>query len=229
MSHLRAEFGHLVDFVDVTSGKVVQAVEVLLVGRDDEAVARLVHGDDGLEDGALALLNPLAHAVEVGTEVDAGREDALVVLTLALAVELLPPFADVVELGLEVDENLNLLASGIEGVAGGGVLGSDVLGKGHGGSRSTLHLDGTCHEGADVVSGNGDGQQADGGEHAEASAHVVRDDVGLVALLRGKGACSATDGIGDADDDATGDVDAALVLALLLQQTEGQGGLGGGT
>ena len=229
MGHLGAELGHLVHFINVLAGKVVEAVEVLLVGGDGEAVARGLHGDDRLEDGAFALLNPLAHAVEVGAEIDAGREDALALLTLALAVELFPPLADVVELRLEVDENLNLLASGVKGVTGGSILGSDVVGIGDGGGSSLLHLDGTGHEGTDVVAGNGDGQQANGGEDAEPSAHVVGDDVGLVALLRGKGAGGTADSVGDADDDAAGCFHAALLFALLLQQTEGKGGLGGGT
>jgi non-ribosomal peptide synthetase component F len=60
--------------------------------------------------------------VQVGSEVDRSREDALLVLTLRLAVELLPPLRHEVQLGLEVNHNLNLLATLIETVAECGIL-----------------------------------------------------------------------------------------------------------
>ena len=80
-----------------------------------------VDRNDRLEDRPLALLDPLAHGVEVGGEVDSGGEEAAVVLALALAVELLPPLANVVQLGVEIGQDLDLLAAAIERLAGGGV------------------------------------------------------------------------------------------------------------
>ncbi len=83
----------------------------------------ILHADDSLEDGALALLNPLAHRVEVGGEVNAGGIDTQVVLALALAIELLPPLCHEVQFGLVVGQNLYLLASLVERIASGCILG----------------------------------------------------------------------------------------------------------
>ncbi len=196
-----------------------------LVGGDTQLVVDVGHGDDGLEDGALAVLNPLAHGVEVGGEVDGCGEDALVVLALALAVELLPPFCEVVESGVVVDENLDLLAGAVEGVACGGIYLGALVGTAEYG---LLALACALHQGLDVVAGHGDGEQAHGGEHGEAAAHVVGDDVGLVAFLVGQRAECAALGVGDGHDALAAVSWPSGSLELLLEQAEGDGGLCGG-
>ena len=133
------------------------------------------------------------------------------------------------QLGLVVDEDLNLLAIGIEGVAGSGIEGSDILLEGYLGSGGSLHVGSTLDECLDVVSGNGDRQQAYGSEHREAATHIVGDDEALVAFVVGCSAGSTTLGVGNSYDDLAGNVDAALVFTLLLEQTEGEGSLGSGT
>ena len=80
-----------------------------------------------------------------------------------------------------------------------------------------------------IESGTCNRQQTHRREHREASAHVVGNDERLVAFLVGAGAGSATLGIGDGYDDILCLFLAHLCLALLLQQTEGQGCLRGGT
>ena len=121
MGQAGAELGHLVDLVHAAASQVVQPVEVVGVRGDGERALGGVDRNDRLEDRPLALLDPLAHRVEVGGKVDSGGEDAFVVLTLALAVELLPPLANVVQLGVEIGQDLDLLAAAIERLAGGGV------------------------------------------------------------------------------------------------------------
>lgn len=74
---------------------------------------------------------------------------------------------------------------------------------------------------------HGDGQQTYWSEHREASAHVVGNDETLVAFLVGTCAGCTTLGIRHGHDDLLGKFLTALVLTLLLQQTEGQGSLGG--
>ena len=107
-------------------------------------------------------------------------------------------------------------------------MGSKVFPCRHVLAAGLLHLLGTFHKGLDVEAGTGDGQQAHGREHGETAAHVVGDDVALVALLVSTCACGAALGIGDGHNDFFGHLLPALGLALLLQQTEGEGGLGGG-
>ena len=92
MSQTGAEFGHLVYFVNALASEEVQTVKVLLVAGEEQLLLRLLDADNGLEDGTLAILNPLSHGVEVGGEVNTGREDTLLVLTFGLTIELLPPF-----------------------------------------------------------------------------------------------------------------------------------------
>ena len=229
VGELGAEFGHFVHFVHALAGQEVEAVEVLLVGGDAEAAVGLFDGEHGLEDGALAVLDPLAHGVEVGGEVDGCGEDAFVLLALALAVELFPPLADVVEFGVVVGEDFDFLAALVEGVAHGGVDGAGVLAEGGAYGGGLLHGYGALHEGFDVEPGHGDGQEAYGGEHGEAAAHVVGDDEAGVAFLVGRGAGCAAAGVGDGYDDFAGHFLAALVFALFLEEAEGEGGLGGRT
>ena len=61
VSDAGAELSHLVDFVDALACDVVEAVEVGFVGGDAELTLCAAYRDYGLEDGALAFLNPLAH------------------------------------------------------------------------------------------------------------------------------------------------------------------------
>ncbi len=152
-----AEFGHFVDLIDAFSGNVIEAVEIVVVGRDQRLVLRRFNGNNGLKYRAFAILDPLSHGVEVGRVVDGSREDAFFVFTLAFAVELFPPFSEVVELGVIVDKDLYLFAIAIEGIASGGVEQSRVLVVGCG-CRCLLHLASAVDEGADVVACNGDGE-----------------------------------------------------------------------
>ncbi len=127
VSELSAKFCHVVHFVDTLACEEVQTVEVFFVGWNSECVVWSIHRDNRFEDGTLTVLNPLTHGMEVGGEIHCCWEDALLVLTFGLAIELLPPFVHVVELRLEVHEDFNLLAFCIESVADGCVLSTWVL------------------------------------------------------------------------------------------------------
>ena len=96
MGNLSAELGHLVDLIDTLASEEVETIEVLLVRRNNYGAVGILDGDDGLEDGTLTLLDPLAHGVKVGGEIDRGREDSLVVLAFRFAEELLPPLGHIV-------------------------------------------------------------------------------------------------------------------------------------
>ena len=176
MSQTGTEFRHFVHLVHALASEEVQTVEVLLVFREQQLLLRLLDRDDRLEDGALAFLDPLTHRVQVGGEVNAGREDALVVLTLRLAVELFPPLREEVELGLVVHHDLYLLAVLVKTVTNGSILGCGVLGERHILTASLLHILGTGYEFADVKTCTGDRQQSYWCEHRETATHVVGDD-----------------------------------------------------
>ena len=60
--------------------------------------------------------------MEVGGEDGRGRENPLLVFTLALTIQLLEPFGHLCESGLIADQHLNLLALTAEAVADGSVL-----------------------------------------------------------------------------------------------------------
>ena len=116
----------------------------------------------------------------------------------------------------------------VEGVAGGCIDGGGVLVEGHGGGCGGLHVTCSLDEGGDIEAGACDGEESDGCEDGETASYIVGDDEGCVAFFVGCGACSALMGVGDGDDDAACLIEAALLLALLLEQTEGEGCLGGG-
>ena len=194
---------------------------------EEESLLRSLYADNGLEDRTLALLDPLTHRVEVGCEVARSGEDAFSVLTLRLAVELLPPLAHEVELGLEVDKNLDLLAClCIESVTHSSVNSSGVLIERHVLACGLLHVGSTLDESSDVEAGNSDRQQAYGCEHRETSTHIVGNDECLVTLLCSGSACSTLVSVGNGYDHVLSLLLAALVLTLLLEQTEGESGLG---
>ena len=229
MGDLGAELSHLVDLVDTLASEEVQAIEILFVGRNNHGAVGVLDGDDGLEDGAFAFLDPLAHRVQVGGEVDRSREDALVVLALRLAVELLPPFGHVMELGLIVDQNLGLLAKLIERVTNSSILGSGVLSIRNIDASGLLHILGATYEGLDVVASNGDGDETYGSEHRETTSYVIGDDILLVTLLGSESAERATLGISNSHDALLSLGLANLLFEHGLEDTEGEGGLGGGT
>ena len=130
------------------------------------------------------------------------------------------------ELGVEVGQYLGLFACAVERVAGGGVEQRLVVERccGCGG----LHLGGSVKECADVVAGHCDREQTYGGEHREASAHVVGDDKCLVALFGGELAQGAALGVSDGYGQFGGFLLAGLLLELLFEQTEGYCRLCGG-
>lgn len=84
--------GFFVDVGKLLSGKVVEVVQVLIVGWDDDVIAWVVDLDDGLEEAGAAFLDVLAHGMEVGREDDAGAEKGLVILAFGFIEELFEPF-----------------------------------------------------------------------------------------------------------------------------------------
>ena len=90
-----------------------------------------------------------------------------------------------------------------------------------------LHIAGALQQLADVEAGQCDGQQAHGGEHGIASAHIIGDHEGGIALLVGEGLQGATGLVGDGHDALLGRFHAVFLLAVLFQDAESQGGLGG--
>ena len=164
--------------------------------------------------------------MQVGGEDDAGGHEALVVLAFALAVELLVPLVHHGEVGLVGGHQLNALALAVQDVAGGGVFVAVVVrradGVGGAGVRSALH------QLVDVAAGAGDGQQAHGGEHRVAAAHVVGHHKGGPALVVGLLFQGAAGLVGGGVDAVFGLFLAVAVFQILLEHPEGQRGLGGG-
>ncbi len=223
MGEAGAEFCHFVYFVDAFSGNVVEAVEVGFVNRDTDFVVALGYRKNCLEDCALAVLNPLAHRVKVGSEVYRSGENAFVVLAFAFAVELFPPFCEEVKFGIEVYKDFDFLACTVEGVAGHGICKSHVAVAVEG---SFCHSGSTFYESVDVVSCNCNGQKAYGSKHREAAADIVGDNVCLVAFGIGKCTQSATGSVGDSDDAFASFFTAKLFLELFAQDAESDSGLG---
>ena len=158
MSQTGSEFCHFIHLIHALASEEVQTIKILLILREEQLLLRLLNADDGLEDGALTVLNPLSHGVEVSGEVDRSGEDTLLVLTLRLTIELLPPLTHKVELGLEVHHDLNLLTVLVETIAHSCILGCGVLCERHIGSAGLLHILGTSYEFLDVETCTGDRQ-----------------------------------------------------------------------
>ena len=167
--------------------------------------------------------------MQVGCEVNTGREDTLLVLTLRLAVELFPPLTEEVELRLIVDHDFNLLASLIESVTNSSILGGWVLLERNILATLLLHVLSTLHQLLDVETGTGNGEQTYWSQYRETATYIVGNDKALVALLVSASASSTTLCIRHGHNHLLSLFLATLSLALLFQQTEGQSCLGGST
>ena len=226
MGQQRALHGAVPDEVHIGAGQEVQTVAVGLVPGHGQAVFRGAQAHHGLEHKALALLDVLAHGVEVRGELHAGGEQALVVLALALAVQLLPPLQHEAEGGVIAGQQLHGAAGAVQLVADGGIApGGAVVG---GLGAAVHHLGGAPHQGVDVHAGDGDGQQAHGGQHAVPAAHVIGHHEGLPALGVRQGLQSAAALVGGGVNAALGALLAVLLLQRLPEEAEGHGGLRGG-
>ena len=103
MRKLSTQFCHFIDLIYAFACKKVQAVKILIIVWEDDFLLWRRYGDDGLENDALSLLNPLTHRVQVGGEVHGCRIDALPFFSFTLTIELLPPFCKVMEFWMEVN------------------------------------------------------------------------------------------------------------------------------
>ena len=69
MSQTCAELSHLVNLINALALKEVESVEVFVVVGEEHSLLWGLNAQHCLEDAALALLYPLTHRVEVGSEV----------------------------------------------------------------------------------------------------------------------------------------------------------------
>ena len=92
--------GLLVNIAHLAAGKIVESVQIFFIRRNGDRRSGLVEEDDRLLKHSSALLHILSHGVQVGREVDGGRENAGLVLAFRLTVELLPPLGHEPERGL---------------------------------------------------------------------------------------------------------------------------------
>ena len=218
--------GLFVDVAHLAAGQVVEPVEILVVGRDGDGRSGVVKEDNGLLQHADAVLDILAHGVQVRRQVDGGGEDALAVLALGLAVELLPPLRHEAERGLVGGQNFNILAVRVQGLAAHGVLPRGAV---YAGTERILALGlRAAHERLNVDSAAGDGQQAHSRQHGVAAADVVGHDEALIALAVGKGLERASGLVGRGVDAALRDLGAVFLFERGLEDAEGDGGLGRG-
>ena len=203
----------------------VQTVAVHVVVRHDHLLVVGIEAHHGLEHQALALLDVLAHGVQVGGEVNARGEETLVVLALALAVELLPPLRHEAERRLKAGEQFRLLAGAVKCAADRG-----ILPRGVGeivGAAELHHVGGAAHKLVDVDTGDGDGQQAHSGQHTVAAADIVGHHEGLIALGVREALERAAGAVGGGVDALRRFRLAVLLLQQLLEEAERDRRLGG--
>ena len=225
MCQTGSEFCHLVHLVNTLACKEVQSVEILFVAWEKQFLVGLLNADHCLEDGALTVLNPLTHRVEVCCEVARCWEYAFLVFAFALTVELLPPFAHEVKFRLEVHHDLNLLAVLVKTVTNGSILCCWVLCKWHILAACFLHFLSTLYKCLDVEACACYRQQSHRSEHRETTSHIVWDDETLISFLVGTSAGSTFLRIGDGNNHFLCFLLANLVFTLLLQKTEGESSL----
>ena len=102
MCKLRSLHGALIDKVDALSGQVIQTVKIYRLFLDEKLMGRSLELHYSLKHGTLSVLDELSHGVKVGGQIYGSRENTLLILTFALAVQLLPPLCHIVEIRLVV-------------------------------------------------------------------------------------------------------------------------------
>ena len=215
------------DLVEIAAGQVVQTVAVGGIGGNGIRSAIGSEGDDRLHQTAGAVLDVLAHGVQVGVIFHAGGVNAQPLLALALAVELLPPLGHHTEARLIAGEDLHGFAAAVQGLTGGGVLPAGVF------LRAQIHVRQGFFRGADhrahILSGRGKGKKAHGGENAVAPAHVVGNHEALPACGIGGGFESASPRVGGGKDPLRGFLLAVFADQKILENAETHGRLQSGT
>ena len=150
------------------------------------------------------------------------------VFALALAVKLLPPFGKVAQIGQAAYQHFDFDAVAVEDVAHGGVHQGGVVGEGVFFDADAAHVASALQQAVGVESGHGDWQQAYGGEHREAAADIVGNDIGGVPLVDCDVVQGAFAGIGDGHNALGGFGLAILLFQMGLDDAESHGRFGGG-
>ena len=96
----------------------IKAVDILGIIADEDILFRLVKEHNGLKERAAALLNILAHGMQIRGEHNGRREQALVILALTLTEELLPPLVHHRNSRLIADANLRLFPTAVQAARG---------------------------------------------------------------------------------------------------------------
>ena len=164
--------------------------------------------------------------MQVGGEYCGGRENALVVLALALAEQLLVPFCHRHKARLIGYQHLHILALAVQNVAQCSVLVAVVVVEVCG--QFLLCLCGACHQCLDVAACNSDGQQTNSGQNRIASTHIIRYNEGLIALSIGQGLQRTLCLVSGCKNVILCAVLAVLLFHQLLEHTECQRRLCGG-
>ena len=215
------------DVVHRRARQEVQPIAVRLIPRNGELSVRGTQPHDRLKEDPAALLNILPHGVQVRGKLHTGGEQALAVLSLALAVELLPPLRHKPEGRIVATQNFNGVPGPVQLIPQGGILprgvGVGVVGA------DVHHLCRALHQGLHIHAGNGDGQQAHGGEDGIPSADVVRYHEGLPALGVRQRFQRAPGLVSGSVDTLTGFLLAVFLLQQFSEETECHGRLRGGT
>ncbi len=181
MRHDRSLHGILVDEINGLAGQIVQSVQVLRIFLDGDLAGRLLDIDNGLEHDPGTVLNELAQRMQVRRQIDRCREQALVILAFALAVELLPPLGDIMHAGLIVRQDLYGSAASVQEVSACCIQQRIIVLE----RRLIKFCHGIgCagHQFVDIQSRGCDGKQADSGQHGETSADIIRHHEGLIAF-----------------------------------------------
>ena len=226
MGQERPLHGPVPDVVHIRAGQEIQSVAVQRILGDRQPGAGTAQPDHRFKHDAPPLLDVLAHGVQVRGKVDAGGENALAVLALALAVKLLPPLAHKAEGGIVAGQHLYGPSGLVKLIPGGGIPPGRAVKGGVG--ADLHHVRGALHQFFNGDPRHRDGQQAHGGEHGVPAAHGVRHHKGLPALCVGQGLQRPPGLVRGGIDALSGFLPAVLLFQHLPEEPEGHGRLRGG-
>ena len=216
MSQLSTQFCHLVYLVNALTFKEVQAIEVLIIVREEHLVFRSLNRNNCFEDCTFALLNPLSHRVQVCRKVNCCGEDTLAFLTLALAIQLLPPLVHIVKFRLEVNQYLRLLALSIKSITHSSILFSRIFCKRHFWCSQFFHICCALYQSLNVEACTSDRQQTYGSKDRETTTHVVGNNKALITFFVGSYTGSPLFSISYSHNNLASHFDATLLLAVSM-------------
>ena len=167
------------------SGQIIHSVRVLLFLLQNNLRSRFLHIQNRFKQNPRAVLDKLAHGMQIRRQIHSRRENSLLILALAFTIKLLPPLGNIMEAGLIVGHDLDLLSLPQQNIAHRRIHKRGIL-LIFRFQRLLSGRRGALHQPVDVRTAYRDRQKSYSRQDGEPSSYIIRHHKGLIALFIGQ-------------------------------------------